>query len=139
MANDLTGDFDVVAEFTIPAANRILAAMHRGSRLPHSWSLRVDNSTHIHIPLGTTATVTGVRSVVDKFGEALTDPGAVSKVSLPARAVSVINVNTDFPVNLPKPAPVNMGSPSIRPDVSGFIGWIETISPPRRNWNAPLI
>jgi hypothetical protein len=29
MAN-LTGDFDVIAQFAVPAVNRILAAMHRG-------------------------------------------------------------------------------------------------------------
>jgi hypothetical protein len=28
MANGLTGEFDVVAEFSIPAVNRLLAAMH---------------------------------------------------------------------------------------------------------------
>ncbi len=33
MANDLTGDFDVVAEFTLPAANRVLAAMHSGNSI----------------------------------------------------------------------------------------------------------
>jgi hypothetical protein len=36
MANDLTGDFDVVAEFAIFAVNRVLAAMHRAQRIPHS-------------------------------------------------------------------------------------------------------
>ncbi len=29
MPNALTGEFDVVAQFAIPAANRLLAAMHR--------------------------------------------------------------------------------------------------------------
>src|ERR1700676_3477908 len=44
MANDLTGDFDVVVEFAIPAANRVLAAMHANERLLHSVSLRVDDN-----------------------------------------------------------------------------------------------
>jgi peroxiredoxin len=44
MANDLTGDFDVVAEFAIPAVNRVLAAMHTIERFPHSMSVRVDDS-----------------------------------------------------------------------------------------------
>ena len=39
MANDLTGDFDVVAEFRIPAANRVLAAMHRGNRFSETFAL----------------------------------------------------------------------------------------------------
>jgi peroxiredoxin len=43
MANDLTGDFDVVAEFAIPAVNRLLAAMHSTERFPHSMSIRVDD------------------------------------------------------------------------------------------------
>src|SRR5713101_5322856 len=44
MANDLTGDFDVVAEFTTLAVNRVLAAMHRVERFPHSMSVRVDDN-----------------------------------------------------------------------------------------------
>ncbi len=44
MANELTGGFDVVAEFTVPAVNRVLAAMHRGNRFPHSLSVRVDDT-----------------------------------------------------------------------------------------------
>ena len=44
MANELTGDFDVVAEFSIAAANRVLAAMHATERLPHSMTLRVDDN-----------------------------------------------------------------------------------------------
>ncbi|MDQ3242230.1 MAG: hypothetical protein M3Q09_00655 [Gemmatimonadota bacterium] len=44
MANDLTGDFDVVAQFAIPAVDRVLAAMHRIERFPHSIALRVDDN-----------------------------------------------------------------------------------------------
>ena len=43
MANDLTGDYDVVAAFSLGAVNRILAAMHRGNRLPHSLSMAIDD------------------------------------------------------------------------------------------------
>ena len=43
MANALTGDFDVVAQFGIPAANRVLAAMHRTERFPHSVASRIDD------------------------------------------------------------------------------------------------
>src|SRR5215212_6457254 len=45
MANDLTGDFDVVAEFAIPAANRVIAAMHRVERMLHSISVRVKDDS----------------------------------------------------------------------------------------------
>lgn len=44
MANDLTGDFDVVAQFAIGAANRLLASMHRSERFLHSISMRVDDT-----------------------------------------------------------------------------------------------
>jgi len=46
MPNPLTGDFDVVVEFAIPAANRMLAAMHRSERFLHSIALRVDDRSH---------------------------------------------------------------------------------------------
>lgn len=73
MANDLTGDFDVVAEFTIDAANRVLAAMHSGNRFPHSWSLRVDDNPQ---------SKRVARSIVDVFGDAVTDPVLVNAVAL---------------------------------------------------------
>ncbi len=44
MANALTGDFDVVAEFAVPAANRVLAAMHRNERFLHSISVSVNDN-----------------------------------------------------------------------------------------------
>ncbi len=44
MANGLTGDFDVVAEFAVPAVNRVLAAMHLFERFPHSLTARVDDN-----------------------------------------------------------------------------------------------
>jgi hypothetical protein len=43
MANSFTGDFDVVAECSMPAANRVLAAMQRVERFPHSMALHVDD------------------------------------------------------------------------------------------------
>ena len=61
MANDLTGDFDVVAEFSIPAANRVLAAMHRGKRFPHSMSTRVN----LPPPLVLTPVPRTLRTLVD--------------------------------------------------------------------------
>lgn len=43
MANNLTGEFDVVAQFSVPAVDRLLAAMHGIKRFPHSLSLRIDD------------------------------------------------------------------------------------------------
>jgi hypothetical protein len=106
MANDLTGDFDVVAQFTIPAANRVLAAMHRGGRLPHSWALRVDNYRHLKIFSNAATVETGIRAVVDSLGEAVTDPGIVAKATFKPSSVGAVNPNLDFPVNLPKPTPL---------------------------------
>ena len=78
MANDLTGDYDAVAAFSLGAVNRILAAMHRGKRLPHSLSMAVDDSPAFR--LGAVAV-----SVEDKHGAAVTDAG---RVKLSALAVS---------------------------------------------------
>ncbi len=71
MANDLTGDFDVVAEFSVPAANRVLAAMHRGQRFPHSLSMRVDDSHRIH---GSVLERMVALSIVDPVGNAVVNP-----------------------------------------------------------------
>jgi hypothetical protein len=71
MANDLTGNFDVVAEFTLSAANRVLAAMHSGNRFPHSWSRRVDDTFH---------SKRTARSIVDTHGDPLIGPALVNAV-----------------------------------------------------------
>ncbi len=105
MPNDLTGDFDIVAEFTLGAANRVLAAMHCGERLPHSWSLQVDDYTHLRIPLSGVQKNPVIRSIIDSFGEVVTDPGRVGKVSgVGTIGVGAMPINPaiDFPVNTPK-------------------------------------
>ncbi len=105
MPNDLTGDFDIVAEFTLGAANRVLAAMHCGGRLPHSWSLQVDDYAHHHVPLSGYKAVPVIRAIVDSFGDAVTDPGRTANPS-GARAISPgstpLNPAVDIPVNTPK-------------------------------------
>lgn len=73
MPNELTGDFDVVAEFAIPAANRVLAAMHRSERFLHSITLRVDDNP----PPGPKADVPTVVGSVDAFGDATVDHSRV--------------------------------------------------------------
>jgi hypothetical protein len=69
MANDLTGEFDVVAEFAIPAANRVLAAMHSSGRFLHSISARVDDNPPPGF-MGDRPTMVGS---VDAFGDATVD------------------------------------------------------------------
>ena len=77
MYNELTGDFGVVAEFAIPAANRVLAAMHRSERFLHSITVRVDDNARPGPP-GDRPTIgpTIVRSV-DTFGDPIVDPTRV--------------------------------------------------------------
>jgi peroxiredoxin len=97
MSNDLTGDYDVVAEFSVAAIHRLLAGMHRGERLAHSLSLRVNDTPES----GKTA-----RSIVDVFGKATSDPVSVARaVSLatasPSRltATDIVFQNVDPIVN----------------------------------------
>jgi AhpC/TSA family len=66
MANTLTGDFDVVAEFSVLAVDRLLAAMHQTERFLHSFSAHVDDNPHPTRPGRPT-----VFGTVDAFGDAL--------------------------------------------------------------------
>jgi peroxiredoxin len=70
MANELTGDFDAVAEFSLPAVNRVLAAMHRNQRFPHSLSPAVDDRPSIEL----VGDVPAMVFFVDRYGEAIADP-----------------------------------------------------------------
>ncbi len=70
MANDLTGEFDVVAEFSIPAVNRLLAAMHRAERFLHWMSIYVNDTHHPVHPKGDIFSILGA---VDAFGEPIVD------------------------------------------------------------------
>jgi hypothetical protein len=70
MANNLTGDFDVIAQFAIPAINRILAAMHRAQRFPHSLAMRVDDTLQ-------TPDRGVVIAVIDAFGDAVADVASI--------------------------------------------------------------
>jgi hypothetical protein len=71
MAN-LTGDFDVIAQFAVPAVNRVLAAMHRVERFPHSMSMRVDDT-----PQPTHGWRPSVLGVLDVFGDATVDHDSI--------------------------------------------------------------
>jgi hypothetical protein len=70
MANAFTGDFDVVAECSMPAANRVLAAMQRVERFPHSMAFHIDDRQTVH-PVGGLNPV-GVE-LVDAFGDPTTN------------------------------------------------------------------
>ena len=74
MANSLTGDFDVVAEFSTLAVDRVLAAMHSAERLPHSMTLRVDDIPHHRFPIPPI-----VVGAVDGFGTAIANQNMVGK------------------------------------------------------------
>ncbi len=71
MANILTGEFDVVAELTIPAVNRILATLHSAERFPHSVSARVKDEK----PHGSDVSHPTTVGIVDASGDAPVDPG----------------------------------------------------------------
>lgn len=115
MPNDLTGDFDIVAEFTLGAANRVLAAMHCGGRLPHCWSLQVDDYTHHHVPLSGVKGAPVIRAIVDSFGEAVTDPGRTANPSSTISPGSMpINPAVDTPVNTPKSVSSALDAPQAR-------------------------
>jgi peroxiredoxin len=75
MANNLTGDFDVVAEFTVLAVDRALAAMHRAERLLHSTTIRVDDTPPRIRPFPIPVVV----GVVDGFGEPVVNQRQVRK------------------------------------------------------------
>src|SRR5215472_8404639 len=66
MANSLTGDFDLVAEISSMAVNRVLAAMHQCERFLHSVSLRVDDNPQPARPNWPV-----VVGAVDEFGDAV--------------------------------------------------------------------
>jgi peroxiredoxin len=74
MANNLTGDFDAVAEFSIFAADRVLAAMQRSERLPHSLTLRVDDIPRHIFPIPPV-----VVAAVDGFGTPVANQNVVGK------------------------------------------------------------
>lgn len=76
MANILTGDFDVVAEFSVPAVNRILAAMHQCERFLHSVSGAVDDAPPPP-GQGTHPVLTGG---VDRLGDPIVEPRRIAGI-----------------------------------------------------------
>ena len=102
---DITGEFDIVAEFSIPGVNRILAAMHSSGRFPHSISAKVDDNPppgfHGHFP--------SVVGVVDEYGDALANQGRIGNpnpspggaAADPIHSLLGQIVNPDFAGNAP--------------------------------------
>ena len=82
MANDLTGDFDIVAEFAIPAANRVLASMHWSERFPHSLSVRVDDTPPPPGPGGLVGPRPTVVASIDAFGDPTTNHRRIGDVDV---------------------------------------------------------
>ncbi|MBC7818390.1 MAG: hypothetical protein IAG10_16005, partial [Planctomycetaceae bacterium] len=73
MANELTGDFDVVAQFSMAAANRVLAVMHSYERFPHSVSIRVRDIPPRGLPDLHPIAIAGI----DRFGDTLAEHGRI--------------------------------------------------------------
>jgi hypothetical protein len=69
VANNLTGEFDIVAQFSAPAVNRVLAAMHGIKRFPHSLSLRIDDRPSRPERAWPTAV-----EIIDLAGDSVVDP-----------------------------------------------------------------
>ncbi len=87
MPSNLTGDFDVVAQFAIPAANRLLAAMHMSERFPHSFAVRVDDN---HAP-GLDAAHPTLVGIMDSFGDPITNHQRIGRPSLLASESPSVN------------------------------------------------
>ena len=105
MANDLTGEFDVVAQFSVPAVDRLLAAMHGIKRFPHSLSLRIDDRQ----PRPDHAWPTVVE-IIDTAGDSVVDPQRIQDLwPLPPMTVSrfdsVVNHHVAEVVGLPPLVP----------------------------------
>jgi len=99
MANDLTGDFDVVIQFSVAGVNRVLAGMHQLERFPHSITARVeDNYQPGDLPDRPTLV-----SVVDATGEAISNhqrigrplpvSGAIATSASASLLDAIVNVN----------------------------------------------
>ncbi len=149
MANDLTGDFDVVAEFTTLAANRVLAAMHRAERFPHSMSLRVDDNP----PAGSQGVRPSIVGSVDTFGDPTVNPHHIgTPVPWPGRLSpadplfwaldGVVNANVvgafDPPVvpsKLQGRAQLQLAPPTI--EVTDASGSNVTVKLPVMSWYSP--
>src|SRR5687768_10510701 len=97
MANPLTGDFDVVAQFSIPVVNRLLAAMHHIERFPHSMTVRVNDNP----PPGSRFDMPTLVGVTDAYGDATSDQDRIppSGGFRPPRGLGAFHAGLDSVVN----------------------------------------
>jgi hypothetical protein len=101
LANDLTGEFDVVVQFSVPAVDRLLAAMHGIKRFPHSVSLRIDDRPRRVLPTAV--------EIIDLAGDSVVDPRRIRDLPLDAapaaprfdRVVNVGDLSLDLPPLVP--------------------------------------
>src|SRR5262245_46849879 len=138
MANSLTGEFDAAMQFSLPAVDRVLAAMHQAgattpappASFPHAVTLRVDDSP----PSESRTRAATVVGLVDEAGNAVSNlnhatsvfnqPGAIDKiVSQSDRTVVPPHVihggAIDF-THLRGIAQAQLGAPAVSvPDASG--------------------
>jgi peroxiredoxin len=104
MANALTGDFDLAAQFSTDAIDRLLAAMHRAQRFPHSLTLRVED-----IGGGIRGIDPSIVSSVDLLGDATVDPGRVPPRLQHVHGILDSVINTDLAgINLEPLVPSNL-------------------------------
>jgi peroxiredoxin len=131
MANALTGDFDVVAEFGVLAVDRLLAAMHQTERFLHSISARVDDNPHPTQPIPPV-----VIGVVDAFGDPIANqrqignprpiPGSAAVTNAAAAHLGIL-LNADLllppkviPSHISGIAQIQVFPPTVRvPDNTG--------------------
>ncbi len=131
MANELTGDFDIVAEFAIPAVNRVLAAMHRIERFPHSLAVQVDDTPRN----GPGADRASIMGLIDEYGDTIADHGSFGTTCAPDLSVggtgassfdAVVNIqgslltnDTIVPSHLKGRAQLQLAPPTLHvPDAS---------------------
>src|SRR5262249_18605801 len=96
MANNLTGEFDLVAEFALHAANRMLASMHRSERFQHSIATRVDDTlvdpNHASVFGGIDASGTALANHL-QIGDAPTGPRRPPSLTSLLLLDGVVNTN----------------------------------------------
>lgn len=110
MANDLTGDFDVVIQFSVPAVNRVLAGMHQLDRFPHSITARVEDNYHPgRLPDRPTLV-----SLVDAAGEAISNHQRIGR-PLPVSGAFATSPSASFLDAIVNPGIGGIEIPTLEP------------------------
>src|SRR5258708_18443029 len=94
MANTLTGDFDVVAQFGVLTVDRLLAGMHQTGRFLHSISFRIDDNPRPgHVQVGPT-----IVGNVDAFGDAVANQKSVGRPGSAGSATATVAPHSNLPL-----------------------------------------